>query len=297
MVTSTKALANLLEQAKAADPSDRMQLRDPVAEHGVAAIDGLTPWLADPKLRGFAIRTIGKAGSSGHRSEAVDALRSVPAKSPPHVLNDVDEALAALGARRQALAQLSSGSATPLGDEINDDLYSYLVEAAEAGRYVTYTEAGEIVGLTMRNPHHRRLIGQLLGQISTREAELGRPMLSSIVVNKDQKSKLGQGFYQLGEELRHKQVGEDPDSFAKSEAAKTFEYWRSSSTTLTPRASVTGAPDYKSRGSHEDPPPALGGCEFTGATGQCQNPGRWDRDGHLSCTTHALARAPLPWRP
>lgn len=43
------------------------------------------------------------------------------------------------------------------------------------------------------------------------------------------------------------------------------------------------------------PPPARGRCGFTGATGQCQNPGRWDRDGVLSCTTHKNARDPRPF--
>lgn len=38
------------------------------------------------------------------------------------------------------------------------------------------------------------------------------------------------------------------------------------------------------------PPPARGRCGFTGASGQCKNPGRWDIDGTLSCTTHKLAR-------
>jgi len=43
------------------------------------------------------------------------------------------------------------------------------------------------------------------------------------------------------------------------------------------------------------PPPARGRCGFTGATGQCQNPGRWDRDGVLSCTTHKNASNPVPF--
>lgn len=43
------------------------------------------------------------------------------------------------------------------------------------------------------------------------------------------------------------------------------------------------------------PPPSRGQCGFTGASGQCQNPGRWDRDGVLSCTTHKNARNPIPF--
>ena len=44
------------------------------------------------------------------------------------------------------------------------------------------------------------------------------------------------------------------------------------------------------------PPPARGRCGFTGAKGQCQNPGRWDRDGVLSCTTHKNAANPVPYQ-
>src|SRR5687768_9563290 len=45
------------------------------------------------------------------------------------------------------------------------------------------------------------------------------------------------------------------------------------------------------------PPPARGRCGFTGAKGQCQNPGRWDRGGVLSCTTHKNAANPVPYQP
>jgi hypothetical protein len=296
--SNADSLETLLDAARTSSPGGRIGYRDRIADHGKAAIDALIPWLQQQDLRGFAIRTIARIGARGHREPAVSALRTVAGDVLAHVLGDVDEALNGLGARRTTPGSASAGG--PLQDttEINDDLYTYLVGAARQGRYVTYTEAGEIVGLTMRNPHHRRLIGQVLGVISTYEAEQGRPMLSSIVVNKDQRTKLGQGFYQLGEELRLKHVGEDPDAFAKREAAKTFEHWMGrSGKPVKGGPTKTGAPDYRTRGPQEDPPPALGGCDFSGPDGQCQNPGRWDRNGLLSCTTYALARNPSPWRP
>jgi hypothetical protein len=76
----------------------------------------------------------------------------------------------------------------------------------------------------MRNPNHRRVLGQHLGAISEQEALHGRPMLSAIVVHKGSK-RLGSGFYQLGEELRLKSVGEDEDDFAEREMRLVFEYW------------------------------------------------------------------------
>jgi hypothetical protein len=42
-------------------------------------------------------------------------------------------------------------------------------------------------------------------------------------------------------------------------------------------------------------PPARGTCQFSGASGQCRNPGRWERNGLLSCTTHYKARDPQPF--
>lgn len=289
---ATGSLQELLEAARTAAPNDRINFRDRIAAHGAAAIAALEPWLGEKTLRAFAVRTVTKTGLSGHREAAVRALRAADVSMDRSFRDDVDEGLAALGARRPA-APTPTGPPPPT-DEVNDDLYAYLLAAARSGRFVTYSDAAEMVGLTMRNPHHRRLIGQLLGRISTYEAEHGRPMLSSIVVNKDQRSKLGQGFYQLGEELRLKEIGQDPDAFARNQMRETFEHWgrEIASPSGTTR---TGAPDYRTRGPHEDPPPALASCEFTGASGQCMNPGRWDRDGHLSCTTHALAGAPQPW--
>jgi hypothetical protein len=140
---------------------------------------------------------------------------------PGHILRDVDEALASLGARR--VTPVAAGG-VPNPAELNEELYEYLRSAARRGQTITYTRAGEVVGLSMRSPYHRKLLGQLLGRISEEETLHGRPMLSSIVVHKDSRS-MGQGFYQLGEELRRKSVGEDPSAFASRELLRTFEYW------------------------------------------------------------------------
>ncbi len=207
MKTDDDDLADLLTAARSSTPAERIGYRDRISAHGKAAIAALIPWLTEPTLRSFAIRTITKAGQLGQRDAAVEALRTVPASAPRHVLDDVDAALTSLGARRSVPSVAASAPDVP--SEIDDALYAFIVAAARNGRYVTYTEAGEIVGLTMRNPHHRRVIGQRLGAISAHEVLQGRPMLSSIVVNKDQHSKPGQGFYQEAEELHLKQVGED----------------------------------------------------------------------------------------
>lgn len=44
------------------------------------------------------------------------------------------------------------------------------------------------------------------------------------------------------------------------------------------------------------PPPATGPCGFlTSHSRPCENEGRYDRDGVLSCSRHMKARNPMPW--
>lgn len=69
------ALSTLLKGAKTAPPETRMaDFRDRIAAHGVAAIDAVGPWLADPQLGAFGVRVITAVGRLGHRAEAAAAL-------------------------------------------------------------------------------------------------------------------------------------------------------------------------------------------------------------------------------
>lgn len=68
-------LSGLLERARTASPNARIELRDPLAAHGAAAITAVQPWLADHGLCRFAVRVIWKAGALGARDQAVAALR------------------------------------------------------------------------------------------------------------------------------------------------------------------------------------------------------------------------------
>lgn len=211
-----------LAAAAAASPNDRIGYRDAIAAHGPAAVTVLTPYLADPTMRSFAIRTIESAAAHGAKTEAIATLSSLPPGAPPHIVADADAALGRLGARPTARG--GGGSTPPKPVAVDEDLVAFLVAAAREGRTVSYTDAGAVIGLSMRNPNHRRLLGQHLGAISEQEALHGRPMLSAIVVHKGSK-RLGSGFYQLGEELRLKSVGEDEDDFAERELRLTFAYW------------------------------------------------------------------------
>ena len=68
MRAGTEGLLDLLEQAREADLSTRIEFRNSIGAHGIDAITEIRSWLADPAMVSFAIRVIEKAAS-------VDATR------------------------------------------------------------------------------------------------------------------------------------------------------------------------------------------------------------------------------
>jgi hypothetical protein len=58
IVDGMSTLADLLEGARTAGPTDRFVFRPQIATHGAAAIPGLSDWLGDPRLGPFALRTL-----------------------------------------------------------------------------------------------------------------------------------------------------------------------------------------------------------------------------------------------
>jgi hypothetical protein len=93
-------LAELLAKAREASPSTRIELRDPVAQFGEAAVDAMAEWLGDPRLAAFAVRVLERIGrDAAARAAVVDVLRSVdPTTLTEHLVRDIQTSLAALGA-------------------------------------------------------------------------------------------------------------------------------------------------------------------------------------------------------
>jgi hypothetical protein len=88
---------------------------------------------------------------------------------------------------------------------MNNSIRTYLIELArqKANQTVTYQKLSDDcnLGFNMReNPHERKEIGSLLGDISRFEFEQKRPLLSALVIRFGDNSE-GDGFYQLAEEL------------------------------------------------------------------------------------------------
>lgn len=96
MTNAKDALAVLIARAEKADPADRIDLRDPIAAHGAAAIEAVTPWLKVPSLAAFAIRVIARVGLDGEREAAQAALRAARRRMDTSLRADTDWALGVL---------------------------------------------------------------------------------------------------------------------------------------------------------------------------------------------------------
>ena len=96
MSNAKDPLETLLARAETADPAHRIDLRDPIAAHGAAAIEAVTPWLKVPSLAAFAIRVIARAGLDGQREAAQTALRAARRRIDGPVRADIDWALGVL---------------------------------------------------------------------------------------------------------------------------------------------------------------------------------------------------------
>jgi hypothetical protein len=100
MTNANDALATLLARAEGADPAHRIDLRDPIAAYGAAAIDAVSPWLKVPALAAFAIRVIARAGLDGEREAAQAALRPARRRMDERLRADADWALGMLRVAR-----------------------------------------------------------------------------------------------------------------------------------------------------------------------------------------------------
>jgi hypothetical protein len=108
-------LEALLDEARAASPGGRIELRDRIAAYGIPAIDGVRPWLVDDQLSAFAVRVVERVGLDGEPVEAGRVLRSVRTKVPTNVQGDVEAALQRLKtASRAAPAQQAKQAGTPV---------------------------------------------------------------------------------------------------------------------------------------------------------------------------------------
>ena len=99
----------------------------------------------------------------------------------------------------------------------------HLIELARRRGITNYTEAGRWVGLDMSWEVARIQIAQLLDIINEDEVIQGRPMLSALVIYKDE-GRPGSGFFKCARGLG-KLVGNDEDGFWANEVKAVHKWW------------------------------------------------------------------------
>ena len=107
-------------------------------------------------------------------------------------------------------------------------VYDRLVRAARAQEFVHYGELAKMLGIDMDNPHFGAQVGKVLGRISEDEVAAGKPMISAIVVSRDDMLP-GKGFYNLGKQLHQVQPDEEEIAFAIRQIRRVHDYWTSTS--------------------------------------------------------------------
>lgn len=107
---------------------------------------------------------------------------------------------------------------------MNEILYEILKEVARHGRITYYADISPQFGLDMANQQDRNEIGALLGEISTYEKNQGRPLLSVVVIHRDNNVP-GLGFFNLAREL-NVYNGADDVLFFIQELRRVHDYWQ-----------------------------------------------------------------------
>jgi hypothetical protein len=114
---------------------------------------------------------------------------------------------------------------------MNQLLYERLCDVARQEDIARYSEVAPIVGLDMANPEDRVCISKLLDDISRHEHRLGHPLLSAVVIHKEDNMP-GNGFFVLAQELKLFRGG-DRFGYFLQELRRVHEHWRVSQSRRT----------------------------------------------------------------
>ena len=102
-----------------------------------------------------------------------------------------------------------------------------LIEVAQAGQTITYSEVARIAEIDTANRHFAVAVCRVVERIDRIEHEAHRPLFCPLVVLKKSR-KPGTGFYDLARELGLL-VGDDDEAVWKRELARTHAYYRTAS--------------------------------------------------------------------
>jgi len=113
---------------------------------------------------------------------------------------------------------------------MHEAIYKKLKEVARTKKLITYGDLNKELklGFDFDKPEDRGKIGEWLGEISEYEVQQGRPMLSAVVVHKQDEGygDPGDGFFKLARDLNRFRGGVKY-VFWVSELNTVHNYWSS----------------------------------------------------------------------
>lgn len=109
---------------------------------------------------------------------------------------------------------------------MNKDLRQKLISVAlQEDVFMHYDEVAEILGLTSSRLDHATIMNQALEEISVYEHNHGRPLLTAVVVRKEDLQP-GQGFFKMAKHNGKQKSHEDNDKFFINELGRVRNYWK-----------------------------------------------------------------------
>lgn len=136
----------LLEEARGADPGERILYRDRIAAHGAAAIPAMKEWISDSRLGAFAVRVLERiAAEPTNRRAVLDALASSDRGAlPERIAQDIAQAIDRLGGtHRRGVAGHRRGPQSPQEQWPRDRTVSALEMRFHDAMLGIFTLAGE----------------------------------------------------------------------------------------------------------------------------------------------------------
>ena len=107
---------------------------------------------------------------------------------------------------------------------MHTEIYDHLKSVAKKQDYTTYTDIAPMAGLDMGLDCDRAKIGEILGEISTAEHKQGRPLLSVVVIHRDNNIP-GPGFFKLAKQLGQYKASNDLLFFV-DQLRRVHDHWR-----------------------------------------------------------------------
>lgn len=106
---------------------------------------------------------------------------------------------------------------------MHKEIFEKLKAVAKAGQITHYSDIAPLAGLDMSLQEDRNKIAIILDEISTFEHHQGHPLLSAVVIHKEDNMP-GQGFFSLAKRLGLYK-GEDDFLFFIQELRRVHDYW------------------------------------------------------------------------